>query len=371
MTEPTKTRAQLRRELARQLAMPFARRVGDSSTTTSGGSTSTAKDTAKLVQSVSFWEGSYYYNVTRDASRLITAFTTPTLTLEAAISAQVDGDTYEIHTIWSAEDLHSALNHAQESAFPAFFDSVIDETLILEEDKLSYLLTGLTLLPHRLLKVFVEQNNTVTRGTADSATGTTLTDADLIGKLASVGTGWRLSIYAGTGTGQIRTPSSVNNSTGQITVAAWTTTPDSTSKYTLWNTAVQRDPWERIIPGRPDQQEYPDYFHFFARMPESYGLRIRLQYTSKPSALTAEANTTMVPQTYLMHKARAHLYTQMVDDNRVDRSRYANLAELHEQLAMVYRRENAFRLPGSTLWQEEGHSSGLRQDPSGNPLGWR
>lgn len=65
-------------------------------------------------------------------------------------------------------------------------------------------------------------------GTATSASGTTLTDTGLTMTTNEFTGGW-ISITAGTGVGQTR--QIVSNTTTQFTVATWTTTPDTTSKY--------------------------------------------------------------------------------------------------------------------------------------------
>jgi hypothetical protein len=69
-------------------------------------------------------------------------------------------------------------------------------------------------------------------GTATSATSTTLTDTGKTFVTANGGmTGWDVKITGGTGVGQRRTITS--NTTTQITVPAWTVTPDATSTYRI------------------------------------------------------------------------------------------------------------------------------------------
>ena len=59
MAEPTKTRAQLRRDISRAMRMEFNRRRGDSGTLTTD-SASVPADT-KLAQGLDFWNGSYIF----------------------------------------------------------------------------------------------------------------------------------------------------------------------------------------------------------------------------------------------------------------------------------------------------------------------
>jgi len=71
-------------------------------------------------------------------------------------------------------------------------------------------------------------------GRATSATSTTLTDTNQ-SSLWSTNewAGWTVEIFAGTGSGQTRTITS--NTTTQLTVPTWSTTPDSTSQYRIYS----------------------------------------------------------------------------------------------------------------------------------------
>jgi hypothetical protein len=378
MAEPTLTLQQLRRLLARRLKMPFFQRIGDSSTLTASTTTTAARDSAKLGQPDDYWNGSFLYNVTRGEAAYISDFTdlNNEATLEQVITSQASGDTYEIHSIWSAYELRDAINAALRNAFPAFFNYVADESLVVCEDKLSYALSGLSTAPHRLLQVFLEHNDSGTRGVVDSAAVGSITDSALAGFLSEAGVtaGWLISIYKGTGAGQLRTVSTANNTTGQVDVSVnWGTTPDATSYYRLWNPNEQRIPWERIIYGHPDQKIWPDYFHFDLLSPRQYGLRLRLLYTARPTDLSAETDATMVPEEFIIPWAQAVLYRGNIDDTRVDRSRYAQVAQEAMDLALAYRQTNPFRHPDGTLWQSAADFGGMPInpiDPSGNPLGW-
>ena len=71
-------------------------------------------------------------------------------------------------------------------------------------------------------------------GVADSATSTTLVDADLKPYADDYYNTWTIEITAGTGSGQSRTVSDFVSATGTITVSSgWTTNPDSTSSYKI------------------------------------------------------------------------------------------------------------------------------------------
>lgn len=69
-------------------------------------------------------------------------------------------------------------------------------------------------------------------GSCSSATGTTLVDSSKTNLPVNGFVNYQIRIYAGTGAGQIRTITA-STATGTFTVAAWTVTPDTTSKYVI------------------------------------------------------------------------------------------------------------------------------------------
>src|SRR3990167_8247644 len=262
MAEPTKTRAQLRRDISRALRMEFNRRRGDSGTLTTD-SASVPADT-KLAQGLDFWNGSYIFiaggaTAALGEVRRITDFgASGVMTLEYALSAAPGLVAYEIHTLFNADDIHTAINKAIEAGWRHWPDVTVDETLVIEQDKLEYALTGLSKLPFVVAKLWREVANSVIRGTATAGGASTLTDTALIGGLGSVTSSWKLGIYAGTGKGQVRSVSSVVDATGVITnTAVWTTNPDTTSKYALGAPTVQREQWVPIVAARFDAKETP------------------------------------------------------------------------------------------------------------------
>jgi len=374
MAEPTKTRAQLRRDIARNMRMEFARRRGDSCTLTTDSATVPA-DT-KLAQAVDFWNGSYIFIVSGAAIgevRRISDFgASGVMTLEYGLSAAPGLVAYEIHTLFNADDIHAAINKAIEAGWRHWPDVVVDETQILQEDTLAYSLTGLASSPYVVAKLWREVADSVLRGTATAGAASTLTDTALIGALADVDTNWKLSIYAGTGANQIRNVSSVNNGTGVVTVTAvWTTNPDTTSKYALWDPTVQREHWVPIVAARFDAKEFPSTLYLVHNYFESYGLRLRLQYVAAGAALTLEASTTPIASEYISNMARAILYSDAVNDNRADRARYASLADHHLQQAERVRLAATVHVPDMTTWMEEDPQiRAYVGDQRGNPLGW-
>lgn len=77
----------------------------------------------------------------------------------------------------------------------------------------------------------VRSETTFDKGLATSATTTTLTDTGG-GWTADEFIGYYVKIVEGTGVGQLRLIT--DNTTTQLTVATWTTTPDTTSKYKIF-----------------------------------------------------------------------------------------------------------------------------------------
>jgi hypothetical protein len=77
--------------------------------------------------------------------------------------------------------------------------------------------------------------HTYERGTAQSATGTTIVLATTHAATDDIYNGQRIKIIQGTGKGQERTITDYTGSTKTATVATWTVNPDSTSVYAIEN----------------------------------------------------------------------------------------------------------------------------------------
>lgn len=100
-------------------------------------------------------------------------------------------------------------------------DAVIEQAIEFAEDEIDRL-TYSTYYP------------VIDKGTATETTTTSLTDSSKTGDSAWVEDayiGYAIYIYSGTGKGQIREITA--NTTNSVTVATWTTTPDTTSKYII------------------------------------------------------------------------------------------------------------------------------------------
>jgi hypothetical protein len=365
MAELTTTLAELRRAIARELEMPFFKRYKNGYLDADSGDTDELVD-SQLTQKDKFWNGSWLYRVASQEASLITNFlaSDDKLVLEVPITTIAAGDDYEIHSLWNAYDIHEAINAAIRDSRRVFFETVTDETIIIEEDKLVYSLSSLAKTPHMIQKVWIEQPSTVKRGTVVSATGTTVTLT--ASELADVDSDWKISIYAGTGSGQIRSISSVAGA--QATVPAWTTTPDDSSKFALWNPTRQINDWLPWDALRYDStKEFPDVLYFSRRPVDFQGLRIRLEYLALPAELSAEDDTTVVPISYIVPAAVSKLHSRRVRDNKTDRELHFAESKRYMEMADAWMVRNAPHRPDSSILKQ--HSGAYQPDPY-DPLNW-
>ena len=366
MSEPIMTLAGLRRAIAKELEMPFFKRYKNGFLDADSGDTDELID-SQLSQKDKFWNGAWVYRVASQEASLITNFTAQDnkLVLEVPITAFAAGDDYEIHNIWNAYDIHEAINAAIRDSRRVFFETVTDETIIIEEDKLIYSLSSLNKTPHMIQKVWLERPGSVQRGTVVSATDTTVTLPSGVLPSSLVKT-WLISIYAGTGKGQLRTLTSVNPT--QAGMAEWDTNPDSTSKFALWNTTEQINDWMPWDALRYDStKEFPDYLYFSRRPTDFQGLRIRLEYLALPSELSLEADTTVVPISYIVPAAVSKLHSRRVKDTKVDRELHFAESKRYSEMAEQWLVRNAPHRPDSNILKQ--HSGSYTPDVM-NPLNW-
>ncbi len=374
MAEPTYARDALRREICRQLQMPFFTYFASSSIIDASSTTLKILD-ASLAQRDDFWKGAWYYQIDGGEAGEISKVVS-FIELDNALFLQTPltgspsaGETYELHSGFNAVQIHAAINRSiEEGAFPAFFDVVTDETLILEEDSLDYSLTSLSSLAYKILKVWIEVRSNVSRGLATAGAATTLTDTN--GNFnTSADSDWRISIYDGTGKGQIRTVSSATASVVTVSVA-WTVNPDTTSKYAFWDGSEDLEDWYRVRAVRFDSKEWPNILRLVRNYEYLEGMRIRIEYMSKPSAIATESATTVVPQGYIVPRVLSYLYDRKRTDNRVDRRLASDESDKQFELSEIYRRTNAFQAPDGTVWIDRDDSNYLNID-SQDPLSWQ
>lgn len=374
MAFPTKTRQQLRKAVARELRMPFFRYYNGLSTATSGSTAAKLVDT-KLTQKDGFWTSAFAFMRTGAALgdvREVSEFQSKDDTImpdRDFSAAVVAGDEYELHTIWNAFELHDAINRAISEGFSAFFDVAMDESLVVQADTLEYTLPTLANKIWRVVKVFVERPTTAIMGTATAGGASTISDAARNFVTDGVVAGWRVSIYDKTGKGQLATIASASGS--QITVTApWTTQPDATSRYKVWDPSAQRLTWERMRGVRFDSKEFPAKMYLSGSLTAYYGSRVRLQVLCKPAELTEEASTTVVPEEYIVLKAVSILWDQRKSDNRFDRQQAGQNSADYQQKADTYKAMKAWDAPDGTMWLDEDEAGVTVSDPLGNPMGW-
>jgi len=376
MAEPTSTRAALRQELARRLNMDFALRIGASSTATDGG-TNELIDTNRLRQSDDFWNGSWLY-IANDTSgtdndgavRLISDFVSSTRSIavvEPFSAAVANTDEYEIHSPWNALQMHDAINDAIDDAFPEFFDTVVDETTIIQEDTLEYSLPTTT-TPYYVLGMWLEQVEDKFRGTASGGSSTTLVDSGQSWD-NDKWNGMQVAIYDGTGKGQFATITDTSSS-NTLTVAAWlgtgTTSPSTDSKYVIKDTLTEQHDWYRITAARFDQTYWPTKVYLTSNYSSALGRALRVQYIAKPASVTTEAGTTIVPSGFVVAKSQALLHGMRVADSRSDQDRHRYMHQFWESRAEAYKLQNKWRMPKGTLWIEEETAG--NQVPSDYPF---
>ena len=108
--------------------------------------------------------------------------------------------------------------------------------------------------------------------------------------------------------------------------------------------------------------------NFVARYENFEGLRIRIQYISQPSAIFDDASTTVIPKTYIVHKACAILYGSILNDNKADRDKYERSEMRHMNIAEQYKVANKWRMPQSTVWLPDDPAASASSSP--NVMEW-
>lgn len=371
MSESTTTLTALRRAICLELKMPFFRRYRlGYSEMDSGSSTSKVVD-ASLTQKDGFWNGSWFYKPDTEEVSLVRSFQASdnSFILEVPMASSPSaGDDYELHEIWNALDIRHFINQAILEGGRTWAETTVDETVILEQDKLSYTISGLSRKPWIVTKVYIENRSSVMRGSIQSATSSTFTvESSSIFNSVVTASDWRVSIYAGTGKGQIRTLSSNTGAQGTVS-SNWTTTPDNTSKYAFWNAAEDWTSWIPLDSYTLDAKEFPDTLHLFRRMESFYGMRIRIEYLSEPLEVSAESDTTTVPKRWIIPFAVSLMMGQRMSDTKADREIYESESIRYMNMADDFRQRNAPHKPDVTLRSPVPRASYI---PSSDPLGWR
>jgi hypothetical protein len=281
-----------------------------SSGTCTGGSTTTVVDTSR-DEDDDFWVDSWVYitDTTDDLApeaeeRLITNFVSSTgaMTISPAFSATVAAsDTYELRDRFPRWQYNDAVNHAIREARNAFYDYTVDETtIVIVSDQREYNLpSGLK----SLLRVDIERTDVHVSSTATGSSNTTLEDTTQSWDTDEWNTNYAVVIYDGTGEGQQRTITDTTSTA--ITVATWTTNPDTTSKYKIKYIGKEELTWAPITAYTWDKTT-TGKIHLYDQYEE--GMSLRLYYASEPAELSAEASITYVPDEYIILEGMAYLY---------------------------------------------------------------
>lgn len=364
MAEETTSRAVLRRKICKELRMPFFRRVGSSSTVAASSTTSSIID-SKLTQPEGTWAGSWFYNVSTDEVSLIRSFSAndDTFRLESPCALSPIGNTYEIHSIWNATEVHDAINEAIRLGRRSFPQTTVDETIVLQEEVLTYTISTLTNRPWIISKIWVEQRANCERGTVTSAASTTVT---LPFMPTGVNSNWRINIYAGQGAGQTRAAGTPTGNTFSVT--AWTTIPNSTSKYVLYDASEEIISWKPFNDFHMDTEEFPDIIYMNKLHQSFYGMRLRLDMISVSAELSTEASLTNVPAEYIKAKACSILHGQALSNTKADKDMHYAEYKRYGDEADAYVVRNAPHTPGTRF--RSPMTNHTYANDNNNPLGW-
>ena len=381
MAEPTVDRVTLRREIARDLGMPFFRifpsgiTIQDSATSgLANASDSTKIKDSRFQQKADYWKNTWVYNVTTGEQRRTVDFIQDQKALMPEYNwttTPTTAHTIEIFSIHTAEEVHNAINDAIRDGFPVFFDIVTYENIIIEDEKLEYTFSnnsdgrGFLTNPYRIKSVWMEQITSGGTHSVTSAASTVL--ANTAETFSGVDTTWSIGVYKGTGAGQYIVPTS-GSSAGIITVPAMTVVPDTTSEFRLWKRTEELYSWYPITDIEFDAKDYPGLMRLLHSRPADVGLRMRIQYVQEPQPLATDTASTAVPRQYIRHRALAKLMRQRARTHPAERSKYAELATDEERQADKFKIEHGFDLPDQTIWQEKNW--GTLQVPEFNPLDW-
>lgn len=387
MAEPTVTRTTLRRAVARIFQSEFFRRYPEGSLATTGSTfSSSTMACTSLTQADDFWKGGYVYFVTATQAanlgkdRRIASFAASNdlITVGEPFAATItQNDTFEIHSIISASDIHEALNRAIRDVAKSYPRQVIDETLVVQEKKRYHTLTGLAARVWRPRQIFVEQNTTAVNAKVASVTYSgpvagVYTATIVFGDLtvtADQYNGWLCSVVTGTGLGGINAATITDTvAAHSIVVPSTVNTFDTTTLIMLWNPNVQEENWDKIVAARFDFSEYPNTLFMQEQLDKYRGFRLRFIYSAPAAELTLDTDSTTVPQEFVVMRAVQYLHEILAHDNRADANRHLNLAQYYKASCDEFLVKNTPLRPAGTVWQE-GDGGSTYSDP--DPLGWR
>lgn len=169
---------ELRRELSRVMREPFFRRIADHRPIAYAAANLLADSALGRFDASEGWPYAFAYIPATGDQREIVNFLSDGSAGYAYVSPNWSttpgvGYDYEIHSIWSAQEKTDALNHAVHDCWPAFYEILTDETIVIQKWKKEYSLLNLSNHVRHILGVYIEplwkvdqyRGNTVSSGT--------------------------------------------------------------------------------------------------------------------------------------------------------------------------------------------------------------
>ena len=151
----------LRRELSRVLREPFFRRIGNSRPIAYSAANLLADTALGRFDVSEGWPYAFAYIPATGDQREITNFLSDGTVGYAYVSPDWAvtpgvGYEYEIHSIWSAQEKTDALNHAVHDCWPAFYEVLTDESIVIQKWQKEYDLTSLSNHTRHIMGVYIE-----------------------------------------------------------------------------------------------------------------------------------------------------------------------------------------------------------------------
>lgn len=264
------------------------------------------------------------------------------------------------NAVWSEAEIQAAINAALRGAWPSWFTETTSDCIVVCENQLEYDLPTMT----RLMGVWLERAPEYVTGVVDdvdfwpsnnntiSSYGHEWTTNEFVG--------WHAVIYSGTGAGMYSrviangTYSFTVDNSSQPWVNSWPplSTIDSGDKFMIKNVDERLTGWRRILAYRTDKELNPTKLYLTTTGYLS-GMYLRLYYVTAPGTLDADADTTDVPQEWIVREAIAYLQLMRLQEAPGHETDSAeNLAAMWKGLADEYRDRHAQRFPTGTVRAE-------------------
>jgi hypothetical protein len=362
------TRTQLRQLIGKLTGQPYFRRFGGSAGTGSAsGTTTTLLDTVRLKEEDNYWRGDYIYLSASDEVREISAFTntTSTVTWLAAVAGATGATTaYEIWSQFTPAEVHAAIDFALQKAWPWFFLTAVDETLvILEDGGIKYTLPTTNTI-RRLAQVWLMHYDGSDTGTITTL-GTTTQVIDSAATFASADVGKWIAVYEGgsTANGTARQISAVVSATEATVSPAFAVALPAAAKYRILDKNYMYAGQELLQNWKVDKPDNPTTLYLGSHPVGCEGYLLRLFYDYEYAALSSEASTTTCPQDYVIYEALSHLYLQkLASAPATESGTWAALQQRYAQLAKEFIQINKQRHIGGTLLHFEQSVGSLPED---------